>query len=400
MNKKLVALIIAGLLLVSVSALYFTHFNKSNISVLKNCRDIEGYLCSREGQCALTWLKSTESYCCPIKCGSCSQEVLANCSSDNQCIKEECNQQTNFKCEFKNITPCVDNGICEEGEYMGEVTSCSGSSGASIADNFESSDCPKTCEDNNLDTADVYNYTSQKCEHYSCEDTYSFTKIDEDTFNISNIFVTMSLYDLGNNDIGEYIAVENHRQQSSTIGSGCNYPISEFNSGDCLGWSIRSGNEPYSAFDYKFIDSNFRVSGWVFGIKKDSLKSYDTSLIKLTIQIDGQEVFIKKDITQLKPKPIFLFNDPKSYQDKILPELKDMIGQDIKGYGGSESMTNEKVYFIMFSTTDWKTYQFWGVEVRRDNGELIKYKEIGNDGCSGQPGQCPNNNDFWWTPER
>ena len=185
MNKKLVTLIIAGLLLVSVSALYFAHFNKSNISVLKNCRDLGGYLCSGEGQCASTWLKSTESYCCPIKCGSCSQEVLANCSSNNQCVKAECSQKTSLKCEFKNITPCANNGRCEhgeietcdyesgyedtpEGKITGPALCCSGTSHAVISKKIESNDCPESCDDGYDNTADYYDFIDQKCGHYSC----------------------------------------------------------------------------------------------------------------------------------------------------------------------------------------------------------------------------------------
>ncbi|MCK4730042.1 MAG: hypothetical protein KAT28_01880 [Candidatus Aenigmarchaeota archaeon] len=137
--------------------------------VRKNCRELGGYLCSSEGQCALNYLNSTDSYCCPIECGVCPEDI--NCDDEDECTEDNCFvRDGKSTCEYRKIEPCPNNGICEEGEYFGMVTSCGGSSSSSSPlDDFESGDCPKTCDDSNENTADYYNYTTQRCEYKTCD---------------------------------------------------------------------------------------------------------------------------------------------------------------------------------------------------------------------------------------
>lgn len=214
---------------------------------------------------------------------------------------------------------------------------------------------------------------------------FFITKVNDDTINISNIIVTMSLYDLGNNNIGEHIIVKNYNQNVITIRPGCNYPISEYNSGECIGWSIRS-SEPYS-FNYRYVNPNSNVSGWVFGLNKDSLKPYNTTLINLSIQINNQEIFIEKDITQLKPfegySVDYKFSEYNDYADYIKEDLEKEIGLELKyggAYGGTEGVEelrkDGKIYFIVYEPGEWDSIRYWAVELNAETGELLEYKEI------------------------
>jgi hypothetical protein len=94
------------------------------------------------------------------------------------------------------------------------------------------------------------------------------------------------------------------------------------------------------------------------------------------------------------------FDSPNEYQEFITSELSELLDLDVRGYGGKEAITSESVYFIMYYEVDWITDRFFAVEVSRQTGEIIKYKEIGNDACPGSPGRCPNISTIWWTPQR
>jgi len=143
--------------------------NKTGQEIRKNCRELDGYLCNPEDQCALPWLNSSDSYCCPISCNTCTQEVLDDCKIEEECIEVVCGPQTDFECEYRDITPCANNGVCEEGEYEGPVTYCDDSSYESaISSDSWSSDCPNNCNDGDPNTADYYDFAAQKCEHYDC----------------------------------------------------------------------------------------------------------------------------------------------------------------------------------------------------------------------------------------
>ncbi|RME52850.1 hypothetical protein D6783_03485 [Candidatus Woesearchaeota archaeon] len=68
-----------------------------------------------------------------------------HCADGNPCTKDVCNESTNFTCTHALQTPCLGNGVCEQGEYP-------------------SPDCP-LCRDFNPCTSDTYNVFRQQCEH-------------------------------------------------------------------------------------------------------------------------------------------------------------------------------------------------------------------------------------------
>lgn len=104
--------------------------------VRKSCRELGGYLCESSDstaymprdapppasayevipaaeQCAVDWLNSTDSYCCPIECKRCTDEQWEKCKSPNPCVNFTCNAQTSFQCEEQIIPWCSGNGLCE-----------------------------------------------------------------------------------------------------------------------------------------------------------------------------------------------------------------------------------------------------------------------------------------------
>jgi len=99
---------------------------------------------------------------------------------------------------------------------------------------------------------------------------------------------------------------------------------------------------------------------------------------------------------ELTPTPPF--DNPRDYQYFIEKELSEVLGLTVSKYGGHEAMDTERVCFIMTHKVDWQTYRFFAVELNRATGEIIKYEEIGNDGCEGSPSSCPNHKELWWTP--
>ena len=278
----------------------------------KNCRELDGYLCSSEGRCALPWIDSSDSYCCPIECNVCTKKITDNCKTNELCVEAICSPETDFNCEFRDITPCANNGICEEGEYDGEVTSCEGSSASSVSGKaFENSDCPKTCDDGNENTADYFNFTTQKCEHSVC----GGVTITGNTYDFNNVFVTIKMYNVKDKGIGEHISIKNNRDDVVIIGTGCNYPISPYANG-CRGWSLRP-YEDYPTFNHKYVEPNTEVDGWVWGINVDFLEPYNTSLIKLTIYIDGEEISFVKNMEYIDD-----FEETTNFEsvyEKIIP---------------------------------------------------------------------------------
>jgi len=69
------------------------------------------------------------------------------CEDNNNCTRDLCNADTDYKCEFEEMIPCDGNEKCEEGEFPW------------------SSDCPQTCEDDDSCTVDSFNYASAICAH-------------------------------------------------------------------------------------------------------------------------------------------------------------------------------------------------------------------------------------------
>jgi hypothetical protein len=185
-----------------------TNENNTKTEVRKNCRELGGYLCGSEGVCCGELLNSSDSYCCPIQCGTCSPNENSNCTciyvTDGRTFSMKCPLEIKceadiYCCAVENGKPnCStklsrcgidepsfhpNNGICEEGEYFGSVTSCDGSSSRnSPPDNFESSDCPETCDDENPNTGDWYNFTAQRCEHKICSQSEKFPYVIKDYF--------------------------------------------------------------------------------------------------------------------------------------------------------------------------------------------------------------------------
>ncbi len=262
--------------------------------IKKNCRELAGFLCDEPNVCAVNWLDSSDSYCCPIECNVCTKKITDNCKTNDLCVESICGLETNFNCEFRDITPCVNNGICEEGEYKGTVTSCGGSSATSVSTEALNSDCPRTCDDLDDNTADYFNFTTQKCEHSAC----GGVTITENTYDFNNVFITIKLYDVEDKGIGEYISIKNNRDDVVIIGTGCNYPISPY-ADSCRGWSLRPYEE-HPTFNHKYVEPNSEVYGWVWGINADFLEPYNTSLIKLTIWIDGEEISFVKNIEAIE----------------------------------------------------------------------------------------------------
>ncbi|MBR9681855.1 MAG: hypothetical protein GOV00_03585 [Candidatus Altiarchaeota archaeon] len=173
--------------------------NKSNIIqivIRENCRELEGHLCQAEGQCALPWMDSSDSYCCPLECGECIEEVLSECKTDEVCVEATCGVETDFTCEYWDVVPCKGNGICEAGEYDGLtgpiIAKLSYLDGSFVLCGKENSagenagigrsvpgkmvptsdpglDCIDGCSDNNISTSDYFNTTLGRCVHIPCD---------------------------------------------------------------------------------------------------------------------------------------------------------------------------------------------------------------------------------------
>jgi len=136
----------------------------------RNCRELGGYLCNPSDKCALDWLDSTESYCCPIECNTCAPETLNSCVSYDKCKKATCGPDTNFQCQIVNLIPCPNNGVCEIGEFYGTMSFCDGSRSGYVGNPSVSSDCPSTCDDGIWYTEDYYDSKLQRCVNEVCEE--------------------------------------------------------------------------------------------------------------------------------------------------------------------------------------------------------------------------------------
>lgn len=68
----------------------------------QNCQSYNGYLCSGPDDCALPYLGTIESYCCPMKCQTCNK----TCDDNNLSTKDLCSESTKFKCIHKAIPTC------------------------------------------------------------------------------------------------------------------------------------------------------------------------------------------------------------------------------------------------------------------------------------------------------
>ena len=157
-------IIILGLLLLTVIGCTPEQQAQAREMIKENrCAAFNGYVCSAPDDCAVPYLEVIESYCCPIKCGTCNE----SCDDENQCTRDYCSKATNYTCKHEELSVCPNNGICEKGEYNGIFTSCGGVIG--IDDGAEESeDCPKTCDDINDNTEDWYNFEAQECKHKEC----------------------------------------------------------------------------------------------------------------------------------------------------------------------------------------------------------------------------------------
>ncbi len=131
-----------------------------------NCQAFSGFVCSASDDCAVPYLNTTESYCCPIPCQTCN--II--CDDGNDCTKDYCSKGTGYGCKHDTIKPCANNGVCEEEEFPCNHQYCSQQNVASVcgSSNTNSEDCPLTCSDGNSTTEDWYNFETQTCKHQTC----------------------------------------------------------------------------------------------------------------------------------------------------------------------------------------------------------------------------------------
>ena len=133
------------------------------------CQTFNGYICSAPDDCALSYLDTIESYCCPIKCMTCNQscddsiettkdycsketdyECRHNkicpktCDDSNSCTNDYCSESTEYECMHEELKPCPNDGICEEEEFRGDLhTYCPNSVVEILARAvISSNDCP------------------------------------------------------------------------------------------------------------------------------------------------------------------------------------------------------------------------------------------------------------------
>lgn len=163
--------------------------------IRKNCRELNGFLCDESNDCAVDWLDSSDSYCCPIECNTCPSD----CDDENPCTKDECNKETNYECTYEEIGRCLSNGngICETGELVPDILT---SPDCNICGTWNNnvdctpfltssttaetiSDCPLNCADSDEKTLDWYDFETQQCKHKFCEEEKSCP----DTCNDNNL---------------------------------------------------------------------------------------------------------------------------------------------------------------------------------------------------------------------
>lgn len=65
------------------------------------CAAYNGYLCSGPGDCALPYLDTIDSYCCPIPCQTCNQ----TCDDGAERTEDYCSKATNYECQHNYTYP-------------------------------------------------------------------------------------------------------------------------------------------------------------------------------------------------------------------------------------------------------------------------------------------------------
>jgi hypothetical protein len=76
-----------------------------------------------------------------------NEKCPSSCDDLNNCTRDYCSKDTDYRCKNDLLRPCDGNGICEHGEYGFAV------------------DCPN-CTDENVCTEDVFNYEKERCFHF------------------------------------------------------------------------------------------------------------------------------------------------------------------------------------------------------------------------------------------
>jgi len=301
---------------------------------------------------------------------------------------------------------------CANGEVVDSLNLCP----AQDCPKLDCSECPKQVETKSKEVIKYQCYDgSVKDKLSDCrkpetliedqnpENNYENTKdkeivkVDEHTSNYGDVLVSIQLYDMEDKGFGEYISIKNNRDTTISIGSGCVYPISPYADG-CKAWAIRP-YEDFPAFNYKYLESNSEVSGWVWGLRKDFFNQYNTTEVRLTIDIENTEISFIKTLENIATYQVnYKYDNYYDYEDKVIPQLEDEVNADVVGGFGNRARKNGLIYTVMHDEGgDFnENYRFWAVEINGETGELIKYKEISNDGCPGQPGQCPNSSQLWW----
>ncbi len=119
-------------------------------------------------------------------------KACPSCDDDNRCTFDYCNEFTNSECRHKDVSPCYNDGVCEDDETdLPSVPSCpnlgwvsagrvsAGMLAESRAEqgyydylkktnSGQNNDCPSTCGDNNSNTSDYFDFQSKQCKHYDC----------------------------------------------------------------------------------------------------------------------------------------------------------------------------------------------------------------------------------------
>lgn len=97
MVKLKIALLIVCLCAVILSGCTPEQEQQARQMIKENrCQAYNGYLCSASDDCGLPYLEVIESYCCPIKCGTCNQ----SCDDGDACTKDSCSKDTEYKCKY------------------------------------------------------------------------------------------------------------------------------------------------------------------------------------------------------------------------------------------------------------------------------------------------------------
>ncbi|MBU2638909.1 MAG: hypothetical protein KJ955_08090 [Nanoarchaeota archaeon] len=110
--------IILGILLLAVVGCTPEQEARAREMVKENrCSAFNGYLCSAPDDCAVPYLDVIESYCCPIKCGTCNQ----TCEDDGDpCTQDICSKKTDYKCTHEPVqNNCLNKtSTCKDGTFI------------------------------------------------------------------------------------------------------------------------------------------------------------------------------------------------------------------------------------------------------------------------------------------